>query len=1444
GGKSDDAGKAAPLLLLGGHVCALSLEKKERRLNSAGGLTLREPYAWESDLDVAGFALPRWMWDAVGGETVSWTVGKGLRVCSTRVVMRVGGGALLIHPNMSSPEEQGTPGREARGPSQADAVNFFEPFVQVASWGDGQFHPLLRVASTGLSLEGGPEGVEKGGGIRKAIRTEAGDLEISPAAGLHLLSGTEPDSNVRIGARGERGGIYLSSDVFHWTASSSFANSSGTFAAGEEYEASFRIDEDTLETRGLTTVKLGAGRSFDLTVVGWPEGGMADEPSGGAVRGDVESLNASAGVVNVQASDRALISAANGTRVTSATGDVCLDASDGIASLRLSGTDIQGAAPTITFSASAVSEMGTRADCGTLDTTTTRFSGAADRALGAVEDTGGYLNLTGLSAVIGGPGNASVEAGDEVRLRANNSVLRVSTATASIQSTTILLQSSPLRESTATTESHPPLGRKPPLPNTSHGVEALLSLTGGVLAMDASSSVKWETPGAFARLIGRRDSGSHEDVLANGGVGVFVADADAVQIKARSSKGVIITADGAGGVETTGVNAETSSTGARLEVSAEGVSMGGNSTIVSASRRLTLRAGGHQGSMDQKGDPWELKEESGHPGSTIQPERRGVSTVELGDGGVKVRLFVKVVASSSESIFLRAGSGVVLEAPHLTISHNLGGEAAKEENPGDSRHHKTSDGKSVGGDGVGGGGSGGGGGGLWSDGASLTGKADRRVLLQAGLSDGRKTKGDGTVTSRSHISIEEDLVRVCVGGARELALAAPRAGPAANATGISGGGGADFPGKGLSLEVVGMSSLSSTEDLELRAHEVLVSSANQTLVYSPGGLLLAGSPALSSGAAESSKLGAARVGLRQQESHILLAPGVGAGVGIGPVFSSRDLLAPIGRSEGGGAYAPAVFTPVESSGNSAVAVLSPRGAASAVRFGCTGLPYSGGLAVRHHLDGPAGDTLLLELASSPGRIVGDASGRWGVGAVPDSGPAATLHVFTSPKLAEPSGAGLTSAGVPEPAPAFLIESAGAGVMQLLSGTASSLQTAIANAIVLSSRPGGNKPKDDNHWVMSQLGDKAAASRPTWTDASADRSSWAGGMTLTHVSGGGSTGWRTALGKYPPTNEAGSEQIAARPHLALSSNGRSGFGTGSTGARVTVGGALVAEQVLVLSDEGMVRDVDELGNQGREQALEALRKVDVVSFGWTKEASASYGLRPDVRQVGVIAQQVENKGSPSLVWQDAATGRKAVSYSRLLVTLVAAFQHLDGFVHAERKTWDNRLEGLENDAASAAESVRNASDRLKIVEAATEAGIDSSQVHARDLAAVEGRLLEQGGQAQAVGTDLAALQRKVAEDKGDIQEWRVEGSRREQELEKEVVDLKSRLAILEERRKDSLEDQKIRQKAHDEQIQALSLRIGTSHASQSRCDESLLAEVQALRTSQDELESRLAPLLLR
>ena len=89
----------------------------------------------------------------------------------------------------------------------------------------------------------------------------------------------------------------------------------------------------------------------------------------------------------------------------------------------------------------------------------------------------------------------------------------------------------------------------------------------------------------------------------------------------------------------------------------------------------------------------------------------------------------KVVAPSPGSIALRGGSGIILEARQLAISHNLGGEALSEERP--------SNGKGGGGDGInsgsGGGWGGGSGGGLWSDGITLTGRADRRVLLQAGL---------------------------------------------------------------------------------------------------------------------------------------------------------------------------------------------------------------------------------------------------------------------------------------------------------------------------------------------------------------------------------------------------------------------------------------------------------------------------------------------------------------------------------------------------------------------------------------------------------------------------------------------------------------------------------------------------------------------------------------
>ena len=87
-----------------------------------------------------------------------------------------------------------------------------------------------------------------------------------------------------------------------------------------------------------------------------------------------------------------------------------------------------------------------------------------------------------------------------------------------------------------------------------------------------------------------------------------------------------------------------------------------------------------------------------------------------------------MVAPSSESVVLRAGSRIVLEAAELAISHVLGGEAVSEESSGDTHHKQTGGGEGVYG--------GGGGGGLWSDGITLTGRADRRVLLQAGPSNG------------------------------------------------------------------------------------------------------------------------------------------------------------------------------------------------------------------------------------------------------------------------------------------------------------------------------------------------------------------------------------------------------------------------------------------------------------------------------------------------------------------------------------------------------------------------------------------------------------------------------------------------------------------------------------------------------------------------------------
>lgn len=77
--------------------------------------------------------------------------------------------------------------------------------------------------------------------------------------------------------------------------------------------------------------------------------------------------------------------------------------------------------------------------------------------------------------------------------------------------------------------------------------------------------------------------------------------------------------------------------------------------------------------------------------------------------------------------------------------------------------------------------------------------------------------------------------------------------------------------------------------MNLLADELTVSSSNQTAVHSPGGILIAGTVPSNGDTAETARAIRPRRGMQQLRGHILMAPGVDSGVGIGPVFSSQDL---------------------------------------------------------------------------------------------------------------------------------------------------------------------------------------------------------------------------------------------------------------------------------------------------------------------------------------------------------------------------------------------------------------------------------------------------------------------------------------------------------------------------------------------------------------------------
>lgn len=487
------------------------------------------------------------------------------------------------------------------------------------------------------------------------------------------------------------------------------------------------------------------------------------------------------------------------------------------------------------------------------------------------------------------------------------------------------------------------------------------------------------------------------------------------------------------------------------------------------------------------------------------------------------------------------------------------------------------------------------------------------------------------------------------------------------------------------------------------------------------------------------------------------------------------------------------------------------------------------------MSGKDGDKILLELASSPGRIVGDSLGRWAVGAVTEQGPTATLHIVALPKTNTNPGNTAQAESVALPSASLLVESQapGAAVIQLLRSSVPHIPE--DNAVVFTSRYSGKRQPDlYRHWVLSQMGRESAPALP-WTDSTARSPSWRGGLILAHVIGGSENGWRSGLGAVASATDNANEISSVQITAIFGEDGRSGFGTGSTGARVTVGGAILVEQVLLLSDEGLVRDVTRFGAQGREEAMDCLRQLEVVNFGWSKEAWRAYDLEPDIHQIGLVAQQVE-KQAPSLVWKDPLTGRKAVSHSRLLFTLLAAFQHVDSACRFSGETRDDRLQQLETRAEATAERSSMVSERLRTLEAAAETGMEASHGHDRKVAALEGRFSEQGKRMDAVATALSAAQDIMTTERGENQLWRGEQSTRETELRREVRELTRRLEILEEKRRVELEEQGKRLQAHDEQIRAFNLRLGAYQASQASCESSLQSEVEKLQQSQRSLDA--------
>ncbi|CAM9131449.1 unnamed protein product, partial [Sphacelaria rigidula] len=163
-------------------------------------------------------------------------------------------------------------------------------------------------------------------------------------------------------------------------------------------------------------------------------------------------------------------------------------------------------------------------------------------------------------------------------------------------------------------------------------------------------------------------------------------------------------------------------------------------------------------------------------------------------------------------------------------------------------------------------------------GPSLTGRADRFVLFQAGkTSDGKRKPASAKTASSSRVSIEEGLIRIRAGGQSTAFEPTGRA-PMGTDGASEEAGALPLDRRGLSITSVGTANFSSSEVMNFLAEEFMVYSSNQTAVYSPGGIFIAGSVPPNGDTVETTRTVQPRRGMQKLRGHILMAPGAGSGV--------------------------------------------------------------------------------------------------------------------------------------------------------------------------------------------------------------------------------------------------------------------------------------------------------------------------------------------------------------------------------------------------------------------------------------------------------------------------------------------------------------------------------------------------------------------------------------